>query len=143
MKPCARRLNELAVMAPDWLQALAPADWYERYSRRVENYRLPKTDAARLEHAAVIGADGRQLLACDRRRQGAAMAGATARGANSAESLGGHNTSRRTGSCDGASQSGNASTRRASLLTLRSGGSLQYQARYLLGRLQGPSHRDL
>jgi transposase len=30
-------LNELAVMAPDWLRALAPADWYERYGRRVEN----------------------------------------------------------------------------------------------------------
>jgi transposase len=29
----------------------------------VENYRLPKTEAARLEHAAVIGADGRRLLA--------------------------------------------------------------------------------
>jgi len=35
-------LNELAVVAPDWLQALAPPVWYERYSRRVENYRLPK-----------------------------------------------------------------------------------------------------
>ena len=56
-------LNELAVIAPDWLQALAPANWYERYGRRVENYSLPKTDAARLEHAAVIGADGRRLLA--------------------------------------------------------------------------------
>jgi transposase len=55
-------LNELAVMAPDWLQALAPAVWYERYNRRVENYRLPKTESARLEHAAVTGADGRQLL---------------------------------------------------------------------------------
>ena len=56
-------LNELAVMAPDWLQVLAPAAWYERYSRRVENYRLPKTDTARVEHAAITGADGRQLLA--------------------------------------------------------------------------------
>jgi hypothetical protein len=48
--------NELAVMAPDWLHALAPATWYERYSRRVENHCLPKTDTARLEHAAT-GAD--------------------------------------------------------------------------------------
>ena len=56
-------LNELAVMAPEWLQALAPADRYERYSRRVENYRLPKTDAARLEYATTIGADGHHLLA--------------------------------------------------------------------------------
>ena len=40
-------LNELAVMAPDWLQALAPAEWYRRYGSRVENYHLPKTEAAR------------------------------------------------------------------------------------------------
>jgi len=39
-------LNELATVAPDWLQAMAPASWYERYGRPVENYRLPKTEAA-------------------------------------------------------------------------------------------------
>src|SRR5919109_983601 len=55
-------LNSLAVMAPDWLQALAPLAWYDRYSRRVENYHLPKTDAARKALAAVIGADGQTLL---------------------------------------------------------------------------------
>ncbi len=55
-------LNELATVAPEWLQALAPAVWYERYGRRVENYRLPKTEAARLELAATIGADGQRLL---------------------------------------------------------------------------------
>ena len=55
-------LNELAMMAPEWLQALAPADWYARYGRRVENYRLPKTDAARLEYATTIAADGHHLL---------------------------------------------------------------------------------
>src|SRR3954451_10568908 len=56
-------LNELAVMAPDWLQALSPAEWYRRYGRRVENYHLPKTDAAREELARVIAADGERLLA--------------------------------------------------------------------------------
>ena len=56
-------LNDLAVVAPEWLRALAPADWHDRYDRRVENYRLPKTEAARLELAATIGADGRKLLA--------------------------------------------------------------------------------
>src|SRR4051794_10585779 len=56
-------LNELAVMAPDWLQALAPAEWYSRYGRRVENYHLPKTDAAREELARVTAADGERLLA--------------------------------------------------------------------------------
>jgi transposase len=55
-------LNETAVMAPAWLQTLAPAAWYERYGRRVENYRLPKTDAEREELAAIIGADGQTLL---------------------------------------------------------------------------------
>ena len=56
-------LNELAVVAPDWLQALAPPAWYERDSRRVEAYRLPKAEKERLELAATIGADGDQLLA--------------------------------------------------------------------------------
>jgi transposase len=56
-------LNELAAMAPDWLQALAPAEWYRRYGRRVENYHLPKTDAARQELARLIAADGERLLA--------------------------------------------------------------------------------
>jgi transposase len=55
-------LNELAVMAPDWLQALAPAEWYPRYGRRVENYHLPKTDATRAELARVVAADGEKLL---------------------------------------------------------------------------------
>ena len=56
-------LNGLAVVAPEWLRALAPADWHGRYDRRVENCRLPKTDAARLEPAITIGAGGRQLPA--------------------------------------------------------------------------------
>src|SRR5262249_9334176 len=56
-------LNELAVMAPQWLQALAPPEWYQRYGSRVENYHLPKTDAARRALAAVIAADGEKLLA--------------------------------------------------------------------------------
>ncbi len=55
-------LNEVATVAPDWLRAIAPAAWYERYGRRVENYRLPRTEAARQDLAATIGADGRQLL---------------------------------------------------------------------------------
>ncbi len=55
-------LNEVATVAPDWLQAMAPTAWYERYGRPVENYRLPKTEAARQDLAATIGADGQQLL---------------------------------------------------------------------------------
>src|SRR5262245_1885279 len=55
-------LKTLAVVVPDWLQALAPVAWDDRYSRRVENYGLPKTEEARKALAAVIGADGQTLL---------------------------------------------------------------------------------
>jgi transposase len=55
-------LNSLAVVAPDWLQTQAPPAWFERYGRRLENYHLPQTAAARETLAATIGADGRQLL---------------------------------------------------------------------------------
>jgi transposase len=56
-------LNELATVAPAWLREVAPVIWYERYGRRVENYRLPRSEAARLALAAEIGADGQHLLA--------------------------------------------------------------------------------
>jgi transposase len=55
-------LNSLAIVAPDWLRVQAPAAWFERYGRRLENYRLPQTAAAREALAATIGTDGRQLL---------------------------------------------------------------------------------
>src|SRR5919201_868761 len=40
-------LNTVAATAPDWLRARTPPEWFERYSRRIEDYRLPKGDAAR------------------------------------------------------------------------------------------------
>jgi transposase len=55
-------LNALASIAPDWLRAQAPAEWYERYGERVENHDLPKSEAERQKLAASIGSDGRQLL---------------------------------------------------------------------------------
>jgi transposase len=55
-------LNSLAIVAPVWLQALAPLEWYDRDSRRVENAHLPKTEEARKALTAVIGADGQTLL---------------------------------------------------------------------------------
>ena len=55
-------LNSLAVVAPDWLRAQTPPAWFERYGRRIENYRLPNTTAAREELATTIGVDGQQLL---------------------------------------------------------------------------------
>jgi transposase len=55
-------LNVVASAAPDWLRALAPPEWYERYGRRIENDRLPKGQAARQAYADVVGADGQHLL---------------------------------------------------------------------------------
>ena len=55
-------LNSLAVVAPEWLQALSPTQWYERYGSRVENYHFPKSDTARDTLAKTIGADGLALL---------------------------------------------------------------------------------
>lgn len=55
-------LNQLAIIAPEWLQALSPPEWYQRYGSRVENYDLPKTDAGREELARIVAADGEKLL---------------------------------------------------------------------------------
>jgi transposase len=55
-------LNELATIAPDWLRALAPPDWYQRYGSRVENYAFPKTEEARAQLSGVIATDGEKLL---------------------------------------------------------------------------------
>jgi len=55
-------LNTLAAVAPDWLQSWVPADWFARYGRRFEEYRLPDALAGRMALAAQSGADGRQLL---------------------------------------------------------------------------------
>lgn len=55
-------LNSIAVVDPQWLQQRVPADWYDRYADRVENYRLPKAETERAARASVIGQDGRLLL---------------------------------------------------------------------------------
>jgi transposase len=55
-------LNSLAVAAPDWLQPRLRPAWPERYGHQVDEYRLPKNDAARAALAATIGADGFELL---------------------------------------------------------------------------------
>jgi len=55
-------LNQLAQVVPDWLRALSPPAWFERYSRRVEEYRLPSAKQARSDLAATIGAEGFVLL---------------------------------------------------------------------------------
>ena len=55
-------LNAVATVAPAWLQAVTPLAWYERYSRRIEEARLPKETAEREAYAQTVGEDGFQLL---------------------------------------------------------------------------------
>jgi len=55
-------LNALAGEASGWLRERAPAGWYERYGRRIEDYRLPKGQEARHAYVAQVGADGHTLL---------------------------------------------------------------------------------
>lgn len=56
-------LNAVAVAAPDWLRQEVAPEWYERYGRRIEEYRLSKGYEARQEYAEKVGADGLKPLA--------------------------------------------------------------------------------
>ncbi|HEY0391222.1 MAG TPA: IS1182 family transposase [Solirubrobacterales bacterium] len=55
-------LDDLAAVVPDWVRALAPPIWFERYAHRVEDCRLPKSQEKREALALEIGADGFLLL---------------------------------------------------------------------------------
>ena len=55
-------LNELATIAPDWLRGAAPAAWYQRYARRIEDSRLPQSAAEREIYVRTVGEDGFALL---------------------------------------------------------------------------------
>jgi len=55
-------LDDLAALAPEWLVRQISPDWFERYSHRVENYRLPKAENQRMALAQQIGTDGIHLL---------------------------------------------------------------------------------
>ena len=55
-------LNSLVVADPEWLAHHIQADWFERYARRIENYRLPKPDPERDALATLFGQDGFTLL---------------------------------------------------------------------------------
>src|SRR4029450_12258724 len=55
-------LNAVATVAPAWLQAVTPLAWYERYSRRIGESRLPKDTAAREAYAQMVGEDGFHFL---------------------------------------------------------------------------------
>jgi transposase len=56
-------LNASVLAVPEWVREHADPEWFERYSRRIEDYRLPKGKEARGEYLERVGADGMQLLA--------------------------------------------------------------------------------
>jgi transposase len=51
-------LNALATGAPTWLQERAPWAWDERYGRRIEDTRLPQSQASRDAYAQTVGEEG-------------------------------------------------------------------------------------
>ena len=55
-------LDDLAALAPEWLRGVVRPIWFERYGRRVEDYRLPKRREEREALALDVGADGFHLL---------------------------------------------------------------------------------
>src|SRR5918997_1231328 len=55
-------LDDLAAVVPNWLRGVAQPVWFERYGRRVEDYRLPKRQEERKALALAVGADGFLLL---------------------------------------------------------------------------------
>ncbi len=57
-----RVLDDVARLAPDWLLTQITPDWFERYSRRFEVYRLPDNLAEREALQLQIGQDGSALL---------------------------------------------------------------------------------
>jgi transposase len=55
-------LDVLATAAPEWLRERVRPEWVERYVRRLDDAKLPKSKEARQDEAEKIGADGYALL---------------------------------------------------------------------------------
>lgn len=55
-------LNALGRNAPKWLAPRLEPHWREWYEHRIESYRFPKGEAARLEYVLQVGRDGFLLL---------------------------------------------------------------------------------
>jgi transposase len=55
-------LDVLSTVAPQWLHERVRPEWVERYARRLNDHRLPKSKEARQAEGKNIGADGRELL---------------------------------------------------------------------------------
>ena len=136
-------LDDLAAVVPDWLRAVAPPAWFERYARRIEDYRLPKSREKREALALEIGADGFLLLdALD-----APAAPAAARAVPMVRTLRDvwrvHYARGDDGRPRWRAGRGAAAGRRAAAVALRSGGALQHEAAARVVGLQGARHRDL
>jgi transposase len=55
-------LNTLAEHDPDWLGSWVPGEWFERYSRRIEEWRIPGAKDQQEKVMKQIGEDGTRLL---------------------------------------------------------------------------------
>ncbi len=55
-------LEALAQQAPAWLKGQIAPDWFDRYSRPIDEYRLPKKESERQALAEQIGQDGQHVL---------------------------------------------------------------------------------
>lgn len=55
-------LNAIAEAEPDWLKTWVPVAWFERYSRRVEEWRFPGAKGQQEQVMDQIGQDGSRLL---------------------------------------------------------------------------------
>ena len=55
-------LEEMAKLDPEWLKAQITADWFDRYGRLIDEYRLPKKSGERQALAEQMGRDGQHLL---------------------------------------------------------------------------------
>ena len=55
-------LNSLAVVVPDWVRSHVPVEWYDRYGRRFEQWRMPQKDSEWEALFDTVGQDGYWLL---------------------------------------------------------------------------------
>jgi transposase len=55
-------LNEIAEFFPEWLKKQINPRWFELYSKRIEEYRLPKGEKSRQEYINEVGNHGFDLL---------------------------------------------------------------------------------
>lgn len=55
-------LEQPAKAYPDWLKAHVPQEWFTRYEKKLDDYRLPGKPAERRRMAQTVGQDGQVLL---------------------------------------------------------------------------------